>query len=68
MSTQADQSSAQFKSLLTTPWRTHTPFGDGKLEKMMPFAVVVLDFVGVNVIFLYFFRGFNEGRCCAALA
>lgn len=52
MSTQADQSSTQFKSLLTTPRRTHTPFGDGKLEKMMPFAVV--DFVGVNVLFLYF--------------
>lgn len=51
MSTQADQSSTQFKSLLTTPRRTHTPVGEGKLEKMMPFAVVEL---GVNVLFLYF--------------
>lgn len=59
MSTQADQSATQFKSLLTTP-RTHTPFGDGKLEKMMPFAVVEPDFVGVNGVFFVFFRGFNE--------
>lgn len=51
MSTQADQSSTQFKSLLTTPRTAHTPFGDGKLKKMMPFAVVELGFVGVNVSF-----------------
>lgn len=69
MSTQADQSSTQFKSLLTSLRRTRTPFGDGKLEKMMAFAVVELDFVGVNVLFLYFLEVLTkEGavQLCAA--
>lgn len=55
MSTQADQSSTQFKSLLTTPRRTHTAFGDGKAEKMMPLAVDELDFVGGECFIFVFF-------------
>lgn len=69
MSTQADQSPTLFKSLLTTPRRTHTPFGDGKVEKMLPFAVVELDFVGGNVLVLYFLEVLmKEGvvQLCAA--